>query len=103
MQIVSNCPLCEQHSLHIIGQEEAQMLQCLHCGYKANLAALCFHHEDEDSKEAGPATLVAKRSPLPNDEYWELYKYEFEKCITLCFNCHIAHHQPEYNNQTVNF
>ena len=73
--------------------------QCLHCGYKSNLAALCFHHEDEDSKEAGPATLVAKRSPLSNDEYWELYKYEFEKCITLCSNCHIAHHQPEYDDK----
>ena len=33
MQIVSNCPLCEEHSLHILGEEEAQLLQCLNCGY----------------------------------------------------------------------
>ena len=33
MQIVSNCPLCEEHSLHILGEEEAQMMQCLNCGY----------------------------------------------------------------------
>jgi Zn ribbon nucleic-acid-binding protein len=33
MKIVSNCPLCEEHSLHILGEEEAQMMQCLSCGY----------------------------------------------------------------------
>lgn len=33
MQIISNCPLCEQHSLHILGEAEAQLMQCLHCGY----------------------------------------------------------------------
>ena len=33
MQIVSNCPLCEEHSLHILGEEDMQMLQCLNCGY----------------------------------------------------------------------
>ena len=34
MNIVSNCPLCEEHSLHILGEEEeAQMMQCLNCGY----------------------------------------------------------------------
>ena len=31
--IISNCPLCEEHSLHLIGQEETQMMQCLNCGY----------------------------------------------------------------------
>ena len=24
--IISNCPLCEEHSLHLMGQEEAQMI-----------------------------------------------------------------------------
>ena len=33
MNIISNCPLCEEHSLHILGQEESQMMQCLNCGY----------------------------------------------------------------------
>ena len=33
MNIISNCPLCEEHSLHILGKEEAQMMQCLSCGY----------------------------------------------------------------------
>ena len=33
MNIVSNCPLCEEHALHILGEEESQMMQCLSCGY----------------------------------------------------------------------
>tara|TARA_R110002051_G_scaffold257708_1_gene316697 strand:- start:356 stop:808 length:453 start_codon:yes stop_codon:yes gene_type:complete len=33
MQMISNCPLCSEHSLHILGEEEAQMMQCLNCGY----------------------------------------------------------------------
>ena len=33
MNIVSNCPLCDQHSLHVMGQEENQTQQCISCGY----------------------------------------------------------------------
>ena len=33
MNIVSNCPLCEEHSLHIIGENELQTQQCISCGY----------------------------------------------------------------------
>ena len=33
MKIVSNCPLCEEHSLHAIGDKEAQTQQCINCGY----------------------------------------------------------------------
>jgi len=31
--LISNCPLCEEHALHIIEQEELKLLQCIHCGY----------------------------------------------------------------------
>jgi len=33
MNIISNCPLCEEHSLHIIGEKELQTQQCINCGY----------------------------------------------------------------------
>ena len=34
MKIVSNCPLCEEQSLHIIGDEGAMKTQqCISCGY----------------------------------------------------------------------
>ena len=33
-RIVSNCPLCEEKSLHVIGDEEnMQTQQCINCGY----------------------------------------------------------------------
>jgi len=31
--IISNCPLCEEHSLHITEQNELKLMQCIHCGY----------------------------------------------------------------------
>lgn len=33
MNIISNCPLCEAHSLHLVGERESQMMQCISCGY----------------------------------------------------------------------
>ena len=34
MRIVSNCPLCEEQSLHIIGDEGTmETQQCINCGY----------------------------------------------------------------------
>ena len=31
--IISNCFLCGEHSLHVAGKEEAQVMQCINCGY----------------------------------------------------------------------
>ena len=31
--IVSNCFLCEEKALHVAGTEEAQVMQCINCGY----------------------------------------------------------------------
>ena len=33
--IISNCPLCEEHSLHLIpgSGDEIQLMQCIWCGY----------------------------------------------------------------------
>ena len=33
MKIISNCPLCEEHSLHVIGEGKVQTQQCINCGY----------------------------------------------------------------------
>ena len=32
-KILTNCPLCDEHSLHLIGKDEYQMQQCVNCGY----------------------------------------------------------------------
>ena len=31
--LISNCFLCGEHSLHVAGTEESQVMQCIHCGY----------------------------------------------------------------------
>ena len=33
MNIISNCPLCEEHSLHVMGEADTQTQQCISCGY----------------------------------------------------------------------
>ena len=33
MNVVGNCPLCEEHALHILGEGKAQTQQCISCGY----------------------------------------------------------------------
>lgn len=33
MHLVSNCPLCEEKGLHVIGEKEIQTQQCINCGY----------------------------------------------------------------------
>ena len=31
--IVSNCPLCGEHSLHVIGKDMQETMNCINCGY----------------------------------------------------------------------
>jgi len=33
MKIIANCSLCEERSLHVIGEGEIQTQQCINCGY----------------------------------------------------------------------
>jgi len=50
MNIISNCPLCEQHSLHVIGQGDEQMLQCLNCGYVSTSKFIGVKEDNEEYK-----------------------------------------------------
>ena len=33
MKIISEGPLCNERSLHVLGDKEEAIMQCLHCGY----------------------------------------------------------------------
>jgi len=48
MNIISNCPLCEEHSLHLIGENEAQMMQCINCGYVSTSKFIGKKEENEE-------------------------------------------------------
>ena len=47
-KIISNCPLCEEHSLHVIGSETEKMQQCISCGY---VTSSKFKGTKEDNEE----------------------------------------------------
>ena len=36
MNIISTCPLCEEKALHVIGDKDAKIQQCISCGYVTN-------------------------------------------------------------------
>lgn len=59
--------------------------KCITCGYSKSLAALDFHHRNENEKEWPPSRLMSYR--------WEVVKKEIEKCDLLCANCHRELHE----------
>ena len=48
MDIISNCPLCEEYSLHVLGEDKTQMMQCINCGY---VSTTKFVGKKEDNEE----------------------------------------------------
>ena len=63
--------------------------QCSNCGYKKNLAGLCFHHIDESTK-----SFQIDTRKCSNTKY-EVLEEEAKKCILLCHNCHMEEHYPQ--------
>ena len=51
MKIVSNCPLCEEKGLHIIGENETESQQCINCGYVTSHKLKLNGMSKEDSVE----------------------------------------------------
>lgn len=49
--IVSNCPLCEAHSLHVIEQDESKLMQCINCGYTSSDKFLGTKEDNEEYKK----------------------------------------------------
>ena len=49
--IISNCFLCGEHSLHVAGTEEAQVMQCINCGYTTSTKYSGTKEENEEFKK----------------------------------------------------
>ena len=49
--IISNCFLCEEHSLHVAGVEEAQVMQCINCGYVTSTKYIGTIETNEEVKK----------------------------------------------------
>ena len=56
MKIVSTCPLCEEHSLHIIEEDDIGTQQCINCGY-ATTDKFMGTREDNDTFKTLPEEM----------------------------------------------
>ena len=66
--IVSSCPLCEEHSLHVMGKDETETMQCINCGYAS---ANKFKGFKEDCKAYQALTDEMKNwSKYENGRVW---------------------------------
>ena len=51
--LISNCFLCEEKSLHVAGTEEAQVMQCINCGYTTTTKFTGTKETNEEFKKLG--------------------------------------------------
>ncbi len=51
--IISNCPLCEERALHVAGTEEAQVMQCINCGYTTSTKFTGKKETNEEFQKLG--------------------------------------------------
>ena len=51
--LISNCFLCEEHSLHVAGTEEAQVMQCISCGYVTSTKYMGTKETNEEFQKLG--------------------------------------------------
>lgn len=56
--------------------------ECVQCGYCKSIRALTFHHKDPTTKISDLSKLIVLNS-------WKMVLKELEKCVLLCFNCHM--------------
>ena len=68
MKIVSNCPLCEQHSLHVIEQDNVGTQQCINCGYSTTSKFKGTKKDNQEYKKLSPE--MKKWSKVKNKHIW---------------------------------
>tara|TARA_B100000287_G_C20618244_1_gene774894 strand:+ start:890 stop:1384 length:495 start_codon:yes stop_codon:yes gene_type:complete len=71
-KMLTNCPLCGEHTLHIVGLKEAQTMQCIHCGY-ASSNKFALAKDDKPEKNTAWVQLtdeMKKWSKTTEDRIW---------------------------------
>tara|TARA_R110002020_G_scaffold382027_2_gene592882 strand:+ start:1556 stop:1807 length:252 start_codon:yes stop_codon:yes gene_type:complete len=51
--IIGNCFLCEEKALHVAGTEEAQVMQCINCGYTTTTKYIGTKETNEEFQKLG--------------------------------------------------
>lgn len=65
--------------------------KCEKCGYNKCERALTFHHLNPNEKE-----FTLSRPSIS----WQKMKNELDKCILVCFNCHMEIHEEIEKNKS---
>ena len=68
MKIISNCPLCEENSLHVIEEDGIGTQQCINCGY-ATTSNFIGTKEDNETFKTLPEEMQSW-SKEANDRIW---------------------------------
>lgn len=68
-------------------------MKCEKCGYNKNLAALCFHHINENEKSFNLGSREFASMSM------ETLRNEIDKCQILCHNCHMELHYSDWNKE----
>ena len=66
--IISDCLLCEKHSLHVAGKEDAQIMQCINCGYVSSTKFIGTKKDNEEYKNLSED--MKKWAVEKNDRIW---------------------------------
>ena len=66
--IVSNCPLCEEHSLHLSNDKELNFMQCIACGYVSSDKFKGTIEENEEYKKLDE--LLQKWVKVTENRLW---------------------------------
>tara|TARA_Y100000593_G_scaffold84593_1_gene160299 strand:+ start:3194 stop:3706 length:513 start_codon:yes stop_codon:yes gene_type:complete len=66
--IVSNCPLCGEHSLHCSGEKETEFMQCISCGYISHSKLVGNKKTNDEYKKMD--ALLQKLVKESNDRIW---------------------------------
>ena len=51
--LISNCFLCEEKALHVAGTEDAQVMQCINCGYTTTVKFTGTKETNEEFQKLG--------------------------------------------------
>ena len=66
--LIGNCFLCEEKALHVAGTEEAQVMQCINCGYTTTSKFTGTKKTNEEFKKLGKD--MKKWAIEENDRIW---------------------------------
>lgn len=73
---------------------------CKRCGYRQNLAALCFHHRDGHERAGRSDGIRLSIRECSNNKMSKL-RAEASRCDLLCHNCHMEVHFPACDIPTI--